>query len=231
MKILVMFLALLCLGASSALAGPNAGGTIVVHNPNLVYSAGSTDYCGQGTIPVNCFGVNARMNGSTLLSPMIWKVYAAFPRPDNPDETPRLKAMTFGIHYPTPGPHILAHGACHDALVSPGPGWPGSDTGTALNFPDPQTDLLVECYWFAGYDYLSGPPPQLFCLRGDPVLGGQFADDSIPPLLDPIDGYGCMGFNQDGSLDCPPVAGYDFQVDGRHYAATYAYTVTPPGSG
>jgi hypothetical protein len=65
---------------------------------------------------------------------------------------------------------------------------------------------LVECYWFAGYNYYA-PEPQIVQLRNnpDPVLGGYFIGDSIVDDGDPIAGYGSLGFDTDGRAVCPEV--------------------------
>lgn len=203
MKTFLMAVAALACIGSVALAGPNAGGVILVHNPNLPY-AGQGDYCGQGGALASCEQANTELDGSDN-SYWVWKIYAAFA----PCSAPRLKAIAWGVHY-DPWIIVLDHGPCigdfnNGAFEQAGPGWPASDTGDAVLFQFTQTNILTEYYWFAGYAYY-GQPGQ-FCLRDnpDPGYGGNFADDSSPlPLRDPIAGYGCLGFNQPGSVVCPP---------------------------
>src|SRR5271169_1949358 len=128
---------LLCLfAASAALAGPNAGGTIVVHNPGLAYTVDNTiSYCGLGTAPGSCAGADVELDGSSSSAIMVWKVYAAF----WPGTSPRLKGITFGVNYPDgpTGIAIINQGPCsadpdHGGSEEPGIGWPGADTGTSV---------------------------------------------------------------------------------------------------
>lgn len=205
MKSLLVFLTALACTASLALGGPNAGGVILVHDPNLPYTGQGT-YCGHGSPPASCEAAATQIDGNDNTY-MIWKIYAAFP----PCTAPRLKAVSWGIHY-DPWVILIDHGPCIGDLQSggfeqAGPGWPGSDTGDAVLFQFTQTTTLVEYYWFAGYAYYG--QPGIFALRSnpDPAYGGTFADDSTPlPLLDPIAGYGALGFNQPGWVTCPTAA-------------------------
>ncbi len=60
---------------------------------------------------------------------------------------------------------------------------------------------MVPCYWFAGYNYYHAPTE--FSLIAHPEQGGYFVDDSKPGVMDPIAGYGTLGFNTAGSVpDC-----------------------------
>jgi hypothetical protein len=195
----------ICLAVPPLLAGPNDGGTIVVHDPAFEFTNNIGDYCGLGVAPSACPSIDTRLDQSWSTEfGVVWKVYAAFPD----GSAPRLKAMTFGINYNPLDVVVFAWGPCigdqnEGAIEIQGPGWPHPDTGTALVFQHVQTAQLVECYWFGGYNYYNHP--SLFRLRDhpDPVLGGKFADDSIPSLLDPIAGYGSMGFDMDGAPACP----------------------------
>jgi hypothetical protein len=186
------------------LAGPNAGGTLVAHDPNLTYTVEVSTYRGLGESPVSCQMIDFRLDGSRADQPKVWKVYALFAR----GASPRLKAMTFGIHYNPDDLAVSAYGACigdrsNGALEIPQDGWPGSDTGTSIVFQEVQTGHVVECYWFAGYDY-SGKPTR-FQIRDnpDPDMGGNFADDSIPSEQDVIAAYGSLGFDTAGRCPCP----------------------------
>jgi hypothetical protein len=202
-KFLMAVAALACIGGV-AFAGPNAGGTIVAHDASLVYTSDILDYCGLGEPLTQCEAADINLTGSTDAAPGVWKVYAAF----FPGSSPRLKGMTFGIQYNEAEVLLSGYGPCigdpnNGAAEFPGAGWPGSDTGTSLVFQFVQTAELVECYWFAGYNYYGNC--NLFQLRDhpDPVLGGNFADDSVPAIQDPITGFGSMGFDCDGQAVCP----------------------------
>jgi len=203
-KFLMAVAALACMGGV-AFAGPNAGGTIVAHDANLQYTTDITVYCGLGTGLTVCEGADVNLEGSSDAVSKVWKVYAAF----FPGSSPRLKGMAFGIYY-DPGLISIGtgtYGPCigdlnQGAAEFPGTGWPGAGTGTSLVFQFTQTSTLVECYWFAGYQYGG---PSLFSLgpHPDPILGGNFADDSVPAVQDSITCYGTLGFGMEGLACCP----------------------------
>ena len=137
---------LLLLAASpAAWGGPNAGGTIFVHNAGLAYPGGhGFSACGLGTPPASCSAANVNLSGSDADHPRVWKVYAAF----LDGSSPRLKGVSFGIQYDS-NISITDHGNCcgdqnNGAAEVPGAGWPGSGTGTSLVFQSPQTSTLVE---------------------------------------------------------------------------------------
>jgi hypothetical protein len=116
--------------------------------------------------------------------------------------------MSFGVHYSQMDVIIGLWGPCigdtnNGAIEIAGPGWPANDTGTSMVFQYTQTNELVECYFFGGYNYYG--VPSVFQLRDhpDPILGGKFADDSIPSLQDDIAGYGSMGLDTPGQVACP----------------------------
>jgi hypothetical protein len=193
----------LCL-AGPALAGPNAFGTIFAHDANLVYTVDTASYCGLGSPPASCETADTEINGATDATPMVFKVYAAF----CPNCSVRLKAMTFGIYFDDPV-RISAFGPCigdvnNGAIEIQGPGWPGNNTGTAIVFQNTLTAPMDEVYWFAGYNYYGSPATFRLGPHPDPVLGGKFADDSIPALQDDIVGYGSIGFDMPGATACPP---------------------------
>jgi hypothetical protein len=203
MKPSIMTLMALCCVASWALAGPNAGGTIIAVDANLVYTVDLFSYCDLGTAPASCEGADIRLDGTDPSQPHVWKVYAAFP----PGSSPRLKGMCWGIHYPD-NLRVTSYWPCYGdpndgAIEISQPGWPDSDRGTCFIFQYTQTGLLTQCYWFAGYRYGGGPG--LFELRPhpDPGLGGCFGDDTVPMVLDSIAGYGALGFDRDGVPGCP----------------------------
>lgn len=207
MKSLMIMAVVLSCAASVVVAGPNAGGAIVAHDASLAFTTdNTTSYCGQGVLPSSCAAIDAELDGSGPGTVQVWKVYAVF----YPGGAPRLKAMTFGIHYPAgaSGIHLGFHGPCIGDLNSgasefPGAGWPGTDTGTTIVWQYTQTTYLTECYWFAGYT-ASALSRNVFQLRDhpDPNLGGRFSDDSVPALLDPIVCYGSLGFDTPGTLCC-----------------------------
>lgn len=204
-KLLLAALALACIGGS-ALAGVNAGGTIIVHDANIVYTDTMLDYCAQGTIPANCESADTQIN--SWAHDVVWTIYAAFPG----NSSPRMKELSFGIEYLG---MVVVHdsGPCAGTDI-PDAGWPATGTGTHLIWDSARTDRLVPVYWFAGYEYYGDPG--LFRLTPHPSLGGQFTDDSAQPEVDEIAGYGSLGFNWDGTLPCPggPITGACCTPDG-----------------
>ncbi len=203
------YLPLLCVlmvAAAPASAGPNAGGTLLLHDPGLAYTDTGLGYCGMGTVPQSCTGMDTRLDGSDPLSPRVWKVYAAF----HAQMHPRLRGLVFAIDY-DPMVAIVAFGPCAGFEMADSD-WPARQSGTSIVFGSTQTAYVTECYWFAGYAEQGGPAS--FRLIPHPLQGGNFADDDIPSVLDPIFGYGTLGFGTDGSTVCPQPMGACCHPDG-----------------
>ncbi len=201
MKRLSFALAFLICASTYVLAGPNAGGTIIVHSASLTYEGHAE--CGRGTAPGSCATAVTRIDNATSDSLKVWKVYAAFPS----NACPRLKDITFGLAYDDDysdqnGIVLNSYGSCADAELDMN-GWPHNQTGTTLSWNSTQRATLVECYWFAGYNYYQ--VPKLFQLIAHPEQGGYFADDGVPAELDAITGYGSLGFNMNGQVACPTI--------------------------
>lgn len=189
MKIsLLSFAVLSCLG-SAALAGPNAHGSLIVAlSEGTVYTTENTGYCGTSTTEF-CEAAITTWSGG---DPAVLNILAAIP------VHPRLAGLTFGVVY-TPGVAIIEGESCGDFEL-PDDGWPASGTGNAVTWSSAQTDNLIECYWFAAYNY-SGES-EVFSMTPHPTQGGWFADDDVPSNLDPIVGYGQFGFNTLGGDAC-----------------------------
>jgi hypothetical protein len=196
MKKFLMALAAVALVGGTAVAGPNAGGTIFLHDANIAYTPDDADYCPDGTPPPSCLGADVRIDE---LTPVVWKMYAAFPE----GSSPRLKGITFGISYDA-AILVLAGAPCPAGTFElPDTNWPASGTGNSLVWDQPQMTQLVQVYWFGGYNYEGSAG--VFALTANPGSGtGQFADDSVPSLIDDITGYGTLGFLTDGTPACPP---------------------------
>lgn len=193
-KALLAVAALSCVG-SAALAGPNAGGTLIAAlSVGTVYTSDNTGYCGSSTT-TDCNTATVRWDGgATGGEPAVINVLAAFPGPS------RLAGLTFGIAY-TAGVSFLEYGHCGDFELPDGT-WPDSGTGTAVTWGSPNTSQIVEIYWLAAYNY-SYTDAQSISLIAHPGQGGNFADDDVPSNIDPIEGYGVFGFLQDGLVACP----------------------------
>lgn len=198
-------------------AGPNQGGSILLHwNAAAPYTSepvwldGGLQSCAQATPRAPA--------ASTLPNPpaderAIWFVYAAFPG----GGSPRLRGITFGVTYT---PFLSGTGVSLDwhlappnctEIPTPNPAWPLPGSGTSVVFPNTLTAPLTEIYMFAGY----GSPGEFFSLRTHPTQFTAFGDDATPPRLDPIAGFGSLGFGVDGVPACPPPSGACCFVDGR----------------
>ena len=177
--------------------GPNSGGVLIPHDAGLLLSAtnGAASVCDQGTVPSVCSGIDAEnrrgdRGGSSRLQGLRNSSW--------PGSSPRLMGLTWGVHYSN-NIALTQGGMCGDFELNE-PNWPASDTGSSVTYDTPQTGLITPVYWFAAYLYGS---PDVFELRDHPSQGGWFGDDSVPAILDPIAGYGALGFDVDGSAPCP----------------------------
>ena len=181
----------------TAMAGPNAGGTLI-----LALSEGTilTEEPACTITAESCESIVADVTSSD--GGFVLNVVAAF----HPDASPRLSGVTFGIDYVSGlGFDMVNWSHCGDFELSD-PSWPGPGSGTAVTWGIPQTAPLVAVYGFGVYAY-AAYGPGLFMLEGHPAQGGEFADDSVPAQVDPIAGYGAFGFYTAGSLSCPTLPG------------------------
>lgn len=200
MKKFLLAVAVLCLG-TMAFAGPNAGGTLIVQDANLLASGTNlgAPMCSQGQVPAVCADADVQIDGANDGGdPAIFKVYAAF----IVGTSPRLMGLTWGVFYnddAATGVAIENFGKCGDFELND-EGWPANGKGSSVTWNAPQTGYLTPVYWFAAYSY---GPPQTFDLGPNPSQGGVFGDDTIPAILDPIMYYSKMGFDMPGQLFCP----------------------------
>jgi hypothetical protein len=195
-KLLMAVTALACLG-SVALAGPNAGGALILHsNPGVVYTVDVSNYCGQGGLTACEAALNSRPLDDASA---VQHVIAAFPN----GSSPRLASISFGWSY---GAFVVlqAYGHCADLEVAQAT-WPASGSGTALNWNAARLTQLTDVYWVAAYGYQE---PGSLCLIPHPTQGATFADDDVPSNLDAIQGLGCFGFGQPGNTPCPVVQAF-----------------------
>jgi hypothetical protein len=221
-KFLLAVAALLC-ASGVAMAGPNAGGTLIlVEAVGVDYTDSISNYCGMSTITDCATGVVEAGLGEVKVLHAI----AAFA----PDSSPRLKGITFGIGYDPgaadfEGVILAGNGKCADLEVpTTSPAWPDSGSGNALTWAMTQTAHLVEVYWFAAYGYsYSGANTFSLCLIPHPTQPTQFGDDDVPASLDDIAGLGCYGFGEPGFLPCP-----SGEVPGACCFADGSCTVTLP---
>ncbi|MEZ4647977.1 MAG: hypothetical protein R3E97_04180 [Candidatus Eisenbacteria bacterium] len=182
----------LACSAIGAVAGPNAGGVLLVHTGPFDFSVGETP-SGRSNLERCLDGDTNAPSASTVA---FW-IHAAFPA----DGSPRLASVSFGIDYPASTVVLVDHGASGDSSFD-APNWPAPGTGTTVHFDVPRQDILPEVYWFAGYDYYSQDPS--FDLVPHPGGAPGFEDDSIPPAEDMVTAYGRLGFGSNpGFLPCP----------------------------
>ena len=203
-KLLLAAAALACFGGN-ALAGDNANGTLIVSLADgVVYTTDITDYCGATGLQA-CGDAITRTDGTDVV---VLGVLGAFAD----GATPRVAGVTFGWSYAS-DIALAAYGHCGDFELATG-AWPASGEGTAVTWAVPQTSQLVDIYWVAAYNYYGNPAT--LDLGLNPSQGADFADDSIPSVLDPIEGFGSFGFSTDGSVPCPtaPVVGACCANDG-----------------
>lgn len=202
-----------------AMAGPNTGGVIVVHNTGIEWT---TDMPTPPASPVPAFGdscsgfgtfVNEVPMGSApgeYSASVVWKVYAAFP----PASSPRLKAVGWGIHLSNLNGGGVAYMPYSDASGPPTPAvfymtsydWPASGADVGMSFTDSvRVNTVTELWWFGGYGYAgSAGEPQAFSVIPHTVPQNQFfVDDAIPGNRDLVADYGSLGFGEAGYTPCP----------------------------
>ncbi|MBK8230761.1 MAG: S8 family serine peptidase [Candidatus Eisenbacteria bacterium] len=181
---------LLIASTGLARAAPNADGMLILHsNPTTVYSLGTGTYCGSSGL-ASCPEANTEAADPT--QPTVFHALAAFP-----DESePRLQGITFGVNYSEADFTLLELETCADFEVRTSD-WPAPGSGTALSWNSARITHLTEVYWFVGYAN-SDSIATVFSLQAHPTQGAQFADDSTPPALDAIEGFGSLGFGSPG---------------------------------
>ncbi|MDM7914324.1 MAG: hypothetical protein QUU85_03535 [Candidatus Eisenbacteria bacterium] len=197
----VLLVTILSLASGAALAGPNAGGTLVAHDTGLVLSIDP----GQSYPSPPPFPCLALIDPELPLGPpadargWVWKVYAAFPY----QSSPRLKALVMGATFPADV--YVIEGGVPDPVVDfeiPQDGWPAtSGGGVGISLGHVQTGLVIETYWLGGYAYGA---PVVWSIAPHPTQEMIFVDDSVPPLEDPILALGSIGFGMMGHAPCPP---------------------------
>jgi hypothetical protein len=195
-QLTIPLVSLLLAGASIPVhAGPNAGGTLVVHDLGVI-----TCFDGAMSAPPTprlllCSEVDNE--ASVTLVPRTWKVYAAFPL----GSSPRLKQLSWGASFGS-NVHVLAGGVPDpvvDLEVSEG-GWPLTSGGSiGEDFGVVQVDHMVECYWLGGYAYAE----DTWQTQPHATHPSVFVDDSLSGNEDPITAFGSLGFGRPGLTPCP----------------------------
>ena len=217
-KVLLLLGVLCCCGAAAVMAGPNAGGVLWVHDTGLVTC---TDNPVWPPDPADCRGVDAEMP-VTIAAPMpmdgrYWNVYAAFPV----GSSPRLNSVGWGTAYDTNvasaysyvnvlgGDRSNGETAATVFFIG-GNGFPIDNGGTiGQSFPQGARTTLVTplfMFWGFGYNYDPATYPCPTWSVVAKVNDDNFGDDNIPANVDPIMGYGTLGFGCPGFTPCPVAA-------------------------
>jgi hypothetical protein len=238
-KVLLLLGVLCCCAAADAVAGPNAGGVLWVHNTGKAFTAAPVFDPDPTVCPT---GINTLMplwDGVTPAVPvsMYWKVYAAFPA----GSSPRLKSVGWGAQFPeaatsptsyvsvTNGDRVPPETSATVFFIG-GNGFPTVSGGTiGQSFPPgARTTLVTPLFVFWGWGYGHTPDYPTWCTvakTGD----DNFGDDNIPANTDQIAGYGCLGFGRPGTVPCPPARGACcYGVDGYSYCVIQNQTDCRP---
>lgn len=202
--------ALLCALCLRAEAGPNAHGTVTLHwNPGVeftddaYYPDGGLSDCDLSRVEAPPATGPFPLAAGDFSQKRIWFAYAVFPE----GSSPRLRGVAFGIGYDgfdgSAGVNLLWTGPPPSSteIRTAWPAWPGPNSGTSLVLVATLTARVNEVYVFAGY----GTQGEIFSLRTHPSNPSQFVDDSMPPLLDNIEGFGTLGFGVPGQAACSAV--------------------------
>ncbi|MEZ4652236.1 MAG: hypothetical protein R3E12_01135 [Candidatus Eisenbacteria bacterium] len=185
---LVIALAVSAVWTGLADAGTNEGGMLVIHiDESIEYSRDTSPRCDPDLRDCAQVVTSIAPNPDRIV---ILYLMAAFPF-----GLPRVAGVTLGIDYST---SIVARGNCGVTFEQPDPNWPDSGTGTALVFDPPIDDRLFPLYWFAVYAEYGGS----FAVIEHPAQGGAFGDDSIPSVIDEVEGFGWAGFGLTGYNPC-----------------------------
>ena len=202
LTLLCLLFLVVTLGDTPAVAGPNQGGILLLHNnTDLSFTAVDPAYCGLSTL-TDCESGEVRADGPGY---HILTVFAAFP----PETNPRVAGMGLGIDFDSTQVVVEFWGHCSDFelhTLSYEPNgfwtpWPKPNSGIVMTWEEPRTEHLIEALWMAAYSYYKGPGE--FRLIDEPVKASEFADDSIPSELDPVIYHSTLGFNTPGDLPCP----------------------------
>ncbi|MEZ4651931.1 MAG: hypothetical protein R3E97_24655, partial [Candidatus Eisenbacteria bacterium] len=188
--------------ATTAAAGPNSAGTLILHAVRADELSTDPDTC--GTVPLAaCASATVSTDEFEIL---IVYVLVAFPE----GAEPRLSGVTFGIEYPEQV-SVFSWETCGDFDLGTAT-WPSSGSGTATTWVSAKTDPLVTV---GALSVLAdeNATAQL-SLTSHPLHGATLADDSVPSNVDPIRTLGALGFGTDGVLPCPVPDGACCHFDG-----------------
>ena len=195
-------LGLAALAPNTLHAGPNVGGTLILHYGGNPFGTNECEFLEDPWCIEECRDLPQTCESAiTEYEPfgyvMIF-VLAAFA----PSSSPRLASVSFGVDARTLWePTIFEWGAC-PGTEEPTDNWPFPGTGTTVTLAEVGTTELVPVYAFAAYNKYDLPVE--LSLIPHPTEGAVFRDDSTPPVVDEIADLGRFGFGgEPGYLPCP----------------------------
>jgi hypothetical protein len=184
-----VFLCSFLASARPSLAGANKGGMIILHCNESIEFTTDGDFNGYSELR-DCRNAVTEVPGEGQA--VVYFVLAAF----DDFATPAVLSIHFGIELSSPLVEPIRGGPSGwDTFEVADDRWPASGTGTGIFWNGGAlTGRLSEVYWFAGYAYAG----QTVRLTPHPTGVGRFADTSVPPEEDEIEGYGILGFGVKG---------------------------------
>jgi hypothetical protein len=127
-----------------ALAGPNAGGVLLVHYRPGIEVPGEAAFVEGGLAACDSAIVEAPPDSTVM-----WFVCAAFP----PGASPVLKGVSFGCEFNADSVAILwsaTRPGATEIKYEESASWPYTGSGTSVVFEDILTSLVNEVYCFSG---------------------------------------------------------------------------------
>ena len=185
-----------------AMAGPNAGGALLVVTDDAVsytsdvqsYAQLSAVECPEDLEPGcppyqggDCLERRALAQGKVSSRKtddlVVFWVLASFPEAS----CSRVRGLNFGIDYDPAQTSVIKMAMEGDAWVTSNGGngrWPSPGSGVSLTWNATRSSHLFEVAWFV---LEVGEVPTTFRIVDHPLTGRPtFADDSVPTLLDPV---------------------------------------------
>lgn len=179
------------LPTSSTATGPVPfyDGRLVLHFAEELEYSPEANYIGVSGNPA-CEEVATQVPAGQDIA--IVYVIAAFPR----NQSPELGRLSFAVQYDPGLLEIIDHDV--NAYIAEQSGdWPGPESSIHLRWDPKPRGRSVEVMWFA-VRQLTGEPALLALSPGR--FGGEFGNDWMDWR---IDGFGTLGFGQEGDANCP----------------------------
>ncbi len=206
MKKILLMLGVLALICSPAMAGKNAGGSMIVHTNDAVVYTGTGQYCGVDyDDPGSCENAGTQTDLLNIQA-VIWFL-AAF----DPASNPGVSVCYFGddTNLPPGEGWISAWGPCgpDGTLEVPDAGWPDNPAtaGNSVAFGTPIAGVhLFPFYMFASWGFDGA-----YFGTGINPTGGYagFESDDVPSIPDGTDRFGHVYWLAAGDNTCPEPPG------------------------